>query len=197
MNFGRTSTVERTRPVDTPLVLLWARLELNQLANWPSVYSASRFPETSPEPINDESRLGHTGRLSTGNKPREKRPTSPAPDWPMRGDSGHNLARLRSRETWVGWIASRSASVSIPSMVQGASTVKYQTRLPGATTPRPCAPAIHARLATAYTLFARRRVTNSRASTCSPFSKSRCPSSSSCSSSARSSGPYRRKDPRS
>jgi hypothetical protein len=129
MNFGHTSTVERTRAVDTPLVLLWARLELNQLASRPGVYSASRFPETNPEPINDESRLGHTGRLSTGNKPREKRPTSPAPDCPMRGDSGHNLAPLRSRETWVGWIASRSASVSIPSMVQGARTVKYGSRL--------------------------------------------------------------------
>jgi len=55
-------------------VLLWARLELNQLANRPGVYSASRFPETNPGPRNDESRLGLTGRLSQAKKPREKRP---------------------------------------------------------------------------------------------------------------------------
>jgi hypothetical protein len=64
MNPGHTSSVGRARPIDTPL--LWARLESNQLANRPSVYGASRFPETNPEPMNDESRLGHTGRLSTG-----------------------------------------------------------------------------------------------------------------------------------
>lgn len=38
------------------LFIWWVRLELNQLAKWPGVYSASRFPETNPGPRNDEGR---------------------------------------------------------------------------------------------------------------------------------------------
>ena len=36
----------------------------------PGVYGAGRFPETIPGPLNDESRLGFTGRLQ-GKNPRK------------------------------------------------------------------------------------------------------------------------------
>ena len=68
---GHTSPVERTRALHTPHV--WARLELNQLVRRPGVYSAGRFPETIPEPLNDESRLGYPGGF-TREKPFEIRP---------------------------------------------------------------------------------------------------------------------------
>ena len=79
----------------------------------PGVYCAGRFPETNPGPLNDESRLGCTGRLK--GKTLENTPvTSPAPDCRVRGDSGHNPARFRSRETSVEWIAFSSTSALSP-----------------------------------------------------------------------------------
>lgn len=36
-------------------------MELNHLAERPSVYSASRLPRTNPEPRNEKSRLGYPG----------------------------------------------------------------------------------------------------------------------------------------
>ena len=47
----------------------WARLELNQLASKARRLQRRSLPRANPGPLNDESRLGGTGRLSRGKIP--------------------------------------------------------------------------------------------------------------------------------